>query len=183
MNEEVIMAYKSVVISTIISIILIISIFKIYALFHRPLVHHLNEEIQLLGIIDSNDPKDISSHSILEGENSLLIIDHASLLYQKLLQKIPQVKYLTPEELFNVNNLHLFDNDSNGILTSKDAIFEHLFILRFYNKGQQDDIKSLTAAGVQGINTAKTSAGNYEILMADCTKHTLYSANKIEKNT
>jgi len=109
-------------------------------------------------------------------------VDHAQMLYQEIIQKIPQAKFLTPEELFSVNNLHLFDQNSKGLLTAQDSIFPHLFVIHFFDDGRQNDIKSANDAEIKGINTNIKPTGNYEVIMADGSKRTLYSFSKLEKS-
>jgi hypothetical protein len=169
----------------IIPVLLIMGIvlsYKAYSLFYRPPVHRFNADLQWLGVIDLNNAHDVSLHAIMNGEDAVLIIDHSALLYQEMKQKIPQASYLTPEELLNMANFHLFDTKSLGILTSKDPIFQHLFIIKFYNNGEQYDIKNLAAAGIVGIYLKNMPTGDHQVLMADGSQQTLVSANKFEKN-
>lgn len=174
---------KTIAIYTLIFVIVIFVAFKTYSLLHRPFVHHLSADMQLIGIIGTDNSHEITSHAILNGEESVLIVDHANLLYQEILQKIPQAIYLTPEEIFSVNNLHLLDKTSNGKITEKDPIFQHLFVIHFYNNGEQNDIKSLSLSGIKGIYLNNvTPTGKHLILMSDGSTRTLYSVTKFEKS-
>ncbi len=138
--------------------------------------------MQLLGILDNDNSHVITSHALLNGDDGILVVDHADQLYREVVQKIPQAKYLTSDEVFNPNNLHLFDKEGHGILTSKDPIFKHLFIITFYDKGQQNNIKSLSASGIKGIYVSNTTPnGEYIILMNDGTQRLLYNINKIQE--
>jgi hypothetical protein len=168
------MVFKPIIIAVSVFLLMSIGIYKIYHRFHRPFVHHLSANIQLIGVIVPHNNIEITQDAILNGENNILVVDHASMLYQKLLQKIPQVAYLTQEDLFNIYNLRLFTRDSNIMLTEKDPLFQHLFIIHFYDKGHQQDIHSLTAAGIKGIYSNLTPTGGHEVLMTDGSERLLY---------
>ncbi len=154
----------------------------LHRFFYRPLAHHLNSDLHIIGVIAQDNSHSITKESILNGEDSILVIDHASLLYQKYLQKIPQAKYLTPDDFFNVNNLHLLDEDNNSMITPKDRIYNHLFVIRFSSRAQET-IQSLPAAGIKKIIIDNSAPeGNYSVLLADGTFRTLISFTKLEKS-
>lgn len=178
------MTLRHIVISAIIIVAILLGIFQIYTHFYRPATHSLNADLQWLGVIDLDNGHDLSLNAILNGEDGILVVDHATLLYQSIIQKIPQAKQLTPDEVFNINNLHLLDDNSDTLITHKDAIFKHLFVIKFYDNGNQNDIKSLPAAGIKGIyiNHANTT-GDYSILMTDGSTRTLVGTSKLEKAT
>lgn len=176
------MRTKPMVISLLIIVAIIFGSYKIYAAFHRPLVHHLNEDIQVIGIVNADGNAAVTKESLFNGDDSILLIDHTQLLYQQLLQKIPQTEYFSPDEVFNLNNLHLLDKDGDGQITEKDPIFEHLFILRFYNKGYEEDVQSLSAAGIKAISiNSAGQEGGHTITLNDGSKRALYSFSKFEK--
>lgn len=176
------MALRSIIISTVVTLIVLLGLFQFYERYHRPLTHRLNPDLQWLGLIDLNDAHEINLHGILNGEDAILVVDHATLLYQKLINKIPQANYLTPDDIFNLNNLHLFDKNGDGFITAKDPIFEHLYIIQFFNKGDQNDIKSLNASGIKAISIyANTPTGNRVVIMQDGSQRTLIGTNKLEK--
>lgn len=176
------MSIRSTLLIVVCALLILLGLFKFYTIFHRPLTHHLNEEIQWLGLINLDQAPEIDLQSIMNGEDGVLVVDHAQALYEALINKIPEAKYLTLDEVFNLNNLHLFDKNGDGAITAKDPIFQHLYIIKFYNKGSQSDIKSLAASGVKAIiinNPAPT--GDRMVIMADGTQHTLIGTNKLEK--
>jgi hypothetical protein len=158
---------------------IIVIFLTIYHHFRRPLIHHVNADLQMIGII-SNDHHEVSNEAILNEEDSILVVDHASLLYQQLIQKIPQAKFLSQEELFNVNNLHLFANHSGEMLGPQDAIFKHLFTLKFKKNGEHE-LKSLPAAGIRGIYLKRNPTGDHEVLQSDGSIRALVSESKLEK--
>lgn len=177
------MAIRSTLITILVAIVLIFGLYILYERFHRPLTHRLNPDLQWIGLIDLDNAHEIDLHGILNGEDGILVVDHAMQLYQSLAHKIPQAKYFTQEELFSLNNLHLFDKNSDGFLTAKDPIFQHLFIIKFFNKGDQNDIKSLNASGIKAISiNSITPTGNHIVIMNDGTQRTLIGTSKIEKN-
>jgi hypothetical protein len=178
------MAMRPIVVSALLFMVIATGLFKVYSLFYRPAIHELNPDLQWLGVIDFDNAQDISLHSVLNGEDAILVMDHSALTYQKLIQQIPQAKYFTMEELFNLNNFHLVDSNNNGVITAQDPIFEHLYVLKFYNSGAQNDIKSLGASGIRAIYiNAQTADGSYQVLMADGTRRKLINASKFEKTT
>lgn len=177
------MAIKPIIVTVVITIAVLLGLYQIYNHFHRPLTHHLNADLEWLGIIDIEAGHEVTLNSILNGEDVVLVVDHASFLYQELAQKIPQAKQLSVEELFNLSNLHLFDDSADNMITAKDPIFKHLFIVKFYNNGTQDEIKSLSAAGIKAIGLDTNSInGNRTVLMTDGSHKTLFSTDKFEKN-
>jgi hypothetical protein len=175
------MTLRSVLTSLAIIIILIFVWLATYSFFHRPLVHHISPDLQVIGIIN-NEGHSISNEEVLNGEDGVLVVDHVGTLYQQIIQKIPQARLLNQEEVFNLNNLHLFDQNSDGLITAQDPIFEHLLVIRFYHNGEQNEIKSLAAAGIKSIYIKTTPTGDHEVLMSDGSTRTLYSENKLEKS-
>jgi hypothetical protein len=176
------MRLRYIIIGTVLVILSILGIFKLYDLYHRPLTHHLNADLQWLGLIDLDNAQDITIHGVQEGEDVVLVVDHALELYQGIVHKIPQAKYLTQEEVFNINNLHLFDTNNDGKITENDPIFKHLFVISFYNKGNQSDIKSLNAVGIKSIKISNTPTGDHLVEMQDGTTRRLIGTNKLDKN-
>lgn len=176
------MTLRHFALSLLLGVVVILGVYKLYDLYHRPLTHHLNADMQWIGVIEM-DNAPLTLESILNGENTLLVVDHVNLLYGQIIQKIPQARYFTTEELFNLANLHLFARQKNGTITAKQPIFSHLFILKFYDNGREYEIKSLAAAGIQEISVNNASMnGRYTLLMKDGTQNSLISTNKIEKN-
>jgi hypothetical protein len=176
------MASKVVILSILIFALLSLGAFKAYSLFYRPLVHHLNPDMQIIGIITLDNSHEVTKHSILNGDSMILGVDHSTLLYQKLLQKIPQLKYLALDEFFSVYNLHLLDSNLDGLITSKDPIFEHLCIIHFGSEGSKNNIKTLPAAGIKSIYINNTTpTGDHQVLMTDGSSRTLYGLTKFEK--
>ncbi len=174
--------FRAIILITVSVLLVLLGLFKLYTIFHRPLTHHLNEDIQWLGLINLDHTPEIDLQSVMNGEDGVLVIDHTQALYHTLVNKIPAAKYLTFEEVFNLNNLHLFDKDGDGAITAKDPIYQHLYIIKFYNKGNQSDIKTLAASGVKAIIINNPSATNDRmVIMADGTQHTLIGTNKLEK--
>jgi hypothetical protein len=174
--------FRSLILIIVSALLIGLGLFKLYTIFHRPLTHHLNEDIQWLGLINLDHAPEIDLQSVMNGEDGVLVVDHTAALYQTLINKIPEAKYLNLDEVFNLSNLHLFDKNGDGAITAKDPIFQHLYIIKFYNKGNQSDIKSLAASGVKAIvinNTTPT--GDRMVIMADGSQHTLIGTNKLEK--
>lgn len=177
------MALRRTVISALVFIILMAGGFKVYSTFHRPALHHLNPDLLWIGVIDLNNTHDFSPHAVLNGEDGVLVVDHASLFYRKMLQEIPEVKFLTQEELFDLSNLHLLDKNEEGVITAKDPIYQHLYIIQFHENGEQDSIKSLSEAGIHGIFVyTKAPTGEHLAMMADGTRRIIISPNKLEKS-
>lgn len=175
------MILKRIVLSLVIIAAILFGLFKTYTHFYRPSTHKLNADLQWLGVIQES-PQDVTLNSLMNGEDSLLVIDHANLLYHSLIQKIPKAKLLRPDEVLNLNNLYLFADSPNNLITHKHEIFKHLFVIRFYDNGNRNEIKSLPQAGIKGIYLNNTTlTGEYLILMEDGSERILISPEKIEK--
>jgi hypothetical protein len=173
------MDLRRTIIISIMTIVILIGLLNVYAEHHQRQSHLARGDFQWLGIINIDNNADINLNSVLNGEDVLLVVDDSSDLYKYITKKIPQAKNLTPDEVFNPVNIHLLDENNDGILNINDPIFHHLLILQFYDNGQRYDLKSLKQAGIVGIYVNKiTSVGNHLVLMADGTHRILYNVNK-----
>jgi hypothetical protein len=173
------MELRHIIITSLMIIAILIGLLNIHAEDHRRQSHLTRGDFQWLGIINIDNNSDINLNSVLNGEDVLLVVDDSNDLYKYITKKIPQAKNLTPDEVFNPVNIHLLDENNDGILNINDPIFHHLLILRFYDNGQHYDLKSLKQAGIVGIYVNKiTSAGNHLVLMTDGTHRVLYNVNK-----
>lgn len=176
------MALRPIVLTTLLILTLICGIYLIYSSYHRPLIHKLNPDLQLIGVITNSNNNELNKQAILNGESNLLVVDHSQRLYHALLQTIPQAKQFSCEDIFNIHNFHLFDSNEDGLLTEQDSIFKHLFIIHFTNEGNQEDITPLAAAGIKAINIKASPTKSYLIMMADGSQHTLFGLSQLEKN-
>lgn len=175
------MSYRHILLGVAIILVLVGTV-KLYERYHRPLTHQLSADLQWLGLIDLDNTHEITLHAVEEGEDGVLVVDHALQLYHALSQKIPKASLLTPDEALSINNLHLFDSNNDGKITEDDPLFAHLYLIKFSNKGEDHDIVSLSSVGIKAIllnNTTPT--GDHVVIMNDGSTRKLIGPNKIEK--
>lgn len=176
------MALKPTLVSLLIFIVLATGIFKAYSMFHRVPFHKLSPDLQWIGMIDITNAHDLSLNGVLNSENWVLVVDHSKLLYHEITQKIPQAKYLSAAEVFNLYNLHLLDANNDSIIDAHDPIYKHLYIIEFKDKGEQYQIKSLSETGIRGIYVHRLApSGEHIVTMADGSERILYNASKLEQ--
>jgi hypothetical protein len=143
--------------------------------------HKLDSDLHWIGIVDMGNSSNISVESTLNGEEIVLVMDHTHKVYNQMKNKIPQLEELNFEELFSLNNLHLFDENGDGIIDSKDPLFQHMFALVFTDNGIHSEIKKLSELGIHGIVIKQLSQpGQYTVLMSDGSKRILFSASNFE---
>lgn len=175
------MAIRPAVLSISVGVAFLLLFLLAFNHWHKPTEHQLNPDLEWLGIIDLNDNNEVDLKEILNGGAVVLVVDHATELYHKLTQKIPQTTQLQTSEMLNLINLHLLDADNNGVIDNKDPIFQHLYAIKFTHDGEDHDIQPISAIGVRNIYVQRrTPTGNHIVTMSDGSQRTLYNASKFE---
>lgn len=176
------MSLKHALLTFILFIVVAVGAVKVYKHFHRTPIHRVDPHLQWIGIVDLDNSRGANESAIFSGEQVVLVLDHASLLYQKFTKKVPKARSLSKEELFNLTNLHLFVENDENLIALGNPLFEHLLIIKFTDKGEHVDIKTLQQAGIQAIYFSKTGATEYNAVMMDGTKHMIINPNKMERS-
>lgn len=175
------MRARKFVIAILILIIILLTFFIVSPYWHKQSTHQLNPNLEWLGIIDLNDNNEPDLKNVLNGNPVVLVIDHANEIYHKLTEKIPQTKQLQLNEILNLNNLHLLDANSDSIIDNSDTVFQHLYVIKFSNNGDDFDIQPLSAVGIREIYVQRrTPTGNHIVILSDGSQRTLYNSSKFE---